>query len=94
MWDWDIDDWFEFNKRQKAMLEEWRNIGKTPEQLQKEKENEERKKQAAQNPPKAQVYNDPTGFIIYLIVMAVGVVFVDRWLIWIAATIIYFGKKR
>lgn len=89
MWDWDLDDWFEFNKRQKAWLDEVH--GKTPEQAQKEREEAERKKQ---NPPKAQVYNDPTGFIIYLIVMAVGVVFVDRWLIWIAATLIYFGRKR
>jgi hypothetical protein len=94
MWDWDLDDWKAFNERQQAWLKEINDSCKSPETLQREKEAEERKKLAAQNPPRAKVYNDPTGFIIYLLVMVVGVVFVDRWLIWIAATIIYFGSKK
>lgn len=90
MWDWDLDDWFEFNKQQKAEMDRIHNLGKTPEQIQKEKEELERRK----NPQPPQMYNDPTGLIIYILVMIVGVIFVDRWLIWIAATIIYFGSKR
>ena len=31
------------------------------------------------------------GFLLYLAVMIGGVIFKDRWLIWIAATVIYFN---
>ena len=34
------------------------------------------------------------GFLLYLFVMIGGVIFKDRWLIWIMATIIYFGWKK
>ena len=34
------------------------------------------------------------GFLLYLAVMIVGVIFKDRWLIWIVATLIYFGWKK
>jgi hypothetical protein len=33
------------------------------------------------------------GFLLYLAVMLGGIIFNDRWLIWIVATIIYFGWK-
>ena len=92
MWDWDFEDWQKFSAEQQKKLEEWRNIGKSKEQIQREKEELERRERMKHQPP--QVYEPPIGFIIYLIVMAVGAVFVDRWLIWIAATLIYFGRKR
>ena len=34
------------------------------------------------------------GFLLYLAVMLGGIIFNDRWLIWIAATLIYFGWKN
>lgn len=33
------------------------------------------------------------GLIWYIIIMIVGALFVDRWLIWIAATVIFFSWK-
>lgn len=34
------------------------------------------------------------GFLLYLAVMLGGIIFKDRWLIWIMATIVYFGWKN
>ena len=34
------------------------------------------------------------GFLLYLAVMLGGIIFKDRWLIWIMATIVYFGWKK
>lgn len=32
-----------------------------------------------------------TAFVLYIIAMVVGAIFVDRWLIWIMATVIFIG---
>lgn len=34
------------------------------------------------------------GWIFYIIVMAVGLIFKDRWIIWVAATILFFTWKK
>ena len=92
MWDWDIDDWFEFGRKQNEMLEEWKNIGKSKEQIQREKEAQEQRERAKHTPPPT--YHDPVWLILYIIVMVVGAIFTDRWLIWIAATVIYLNYLR
>lgn len=66
-------------------------------ELKKKEEEEARKKQGAQNaqPPKEEHYDHPstmensTATVLYIIVMIVGAIFIDRWLIWIMATFIY-----
>lgn len=35
-----------------------------------------------------------TATVFYIITMVVGTLFIDRWLIYIAATLIYFGFKN
>ena len=92
MWDWDINDWLEFGRKQNEMLEEWRNIGKSKEQIQREKEAQEQRERAKHTPPPT--YHDPAWLILYIIVMVVGAIFTDRWLIWIAATVIYLNYLR
>lgn len=34
------------------------------------------------------------GFLLYIAVMLGGIIFNDRWLIWIIATVIFFGWKK
>lgn len=34
------------------------------------------------------------GLLLYIVVMVLGTIFNDRWLIWISATIIYFNWKE
>ena len=89
MWDWDFDDWVKFSEEQKKKLEEWRMCGMTEEQKKEYLENKDKPKTT---PPEA-YRGDSSGLIIYIAVMVIGVIFVDRWLIWIAATLIYFGSK-
>lgn len=62
--------------------------------LQKEYKGETSEKTKEVKLQHPQVYEPPIGLIIYIAVMLIGTVFVDRWLIWIAATLIYFGRKR
>ena len=37
--------------------------------------------------------DDGLATVLYIVVMVVGVIFVDRWLIWIAATVAYLCHK-
>lgn len=37
---------------------------------------------------------DGTATFFYIITMIIGTLFIDRWLIYIAATLIYFGFKN
>ena len=89
-WDdpWELEDYMELGRKHREFMKEWRNVGKTEEEIKRE---EERKKNP--QPPKAPVYNDSTGLIIYILVMLVGTIFYDRVLIWVAATIIYCYYK-
>ena len=89
MWDWDFDDWVEFSKQQNERMEEWRMCGMTEEEKKRYLENKNKPKTT----PPEQFRGDSSGLIIYIAVMVLGVIFVDRWLIWIAATLIYFGSK-
>ena len=91
MWDWDLEDWFEFGRKQNEELERWRNLGKTEEQLRKERENRARMEQEKKAPP--QTYDNGFSTILYVLVMLAGTIFYDRVLIWIAATIIYCYYK-
>lgn len=91
--DWNLDDWFEFGRKQNEMLEEWRRLGtpdegKTTEQVQKERE--ARRQQELQQ---QQSYDSGFSTILYVLVMLVGTIFYDRVLIWVAATVIYFYYK-
>ena len=91
--DWNLDDWFEFGRKQNEKLEEWRRLGtpdegKTTEQVQREREERKRLEHQQQ-----MSYNSGLSTIVYILVMLVGTIFYDRVLIWIAATIIYCYYK-
>lgn len=89
MWDWDWEDYVESGKQQ----QEWWDSVKTKNMKEDDKKKYlENKDKPKVTPPTT--YNDPTGLIIYIAVMLIGTIFVDRWLIWVVATLIYFGRKR
>ena len=94
MWDWDFEDWVKFSEQRKKELQEWRDLGKTKEQLQKEKEDRERREYEKKHPTPPPTYHDPAWLILYILVMVGGCIFEDRWLIWIAATVIYVNYLR
>ena len=89
MWHWGFKEWQEFGKEQEKFMDEWRTSGMTEEQKKKYYESKNKPKTT----PPEQFRGDSSGLIIYIAVMLIGVIFVDRWLIWIAATLIYFGSK-
>ena len=71
-------------------------------QLKKKEEEEKLKKMAEQGivPEKNEPYYDSVNtlenseaLVLYIIVMAIGSIFVDRWWIWIGATIAYLCFK-
>ena len=92
MWDWGYEEWRQFAIKQQKEFEEWKNIGKSKEQIQREKEAQEQRERAKYTPPPT--YHDPAWLILYIIVMVVGAIFTDRWLIWIAATVVYLNYLR
>lgn len=91
--DWDLDDWFEFGRKQNEEFERVMRLGtpdegKTTEQVQREREERKRLEQQQQ-----QSYDSGFSTIVYILVMLVGTIFYDRVLIWIAATVIYCYYK-
>lgn len=85
-----MDSWndaVEFARRQK----EWEKEREERYKVQGEtiKDNEYLKKEEI--PKYDSIYTMETGsaVVLYIVVMVVGSIFVDRWLIWIAATFIF-----
>jgi hypothetical protein len=89
VWNWNFNDWVEFGKRQEQYMDAMHTSGKTEEQKKQYYENKNKPKTT----PPEHFRGDSSGLIIYIAVMLGAIIFVDRWLIWIAATIIYFGRK-
>ena len=85
-----MDSWsdaIEFARRQKEWekeREEWYKV-----QGEVSKDNEYLKKE--ESPKYDSIYTMETGsaVVLYIVVMVVGAIFNDRWLIWIVATFIF-----
>lgn len=95
MWDWGYEEWVEFHKRQdewwQKMKDECNTVNMTEQQKKEYYENKNKPKAPPTPPP---TYHDPAWLILYILVMVGGCIFEDRWLIWIAATVIYVNYLR
>ena len=95
------EEWEEEYRKHKAMTveelkEEADQICKKMEMKAIERENEKKRIQEA-NAKNSYIYGDhpstmenSTATVLYIIIMLVGIIFTDRWLLWIFASIVYF----
>lgn len=79
----------ELKEKQIQEAKEIRLYGKTKEQMRKEQQEEQMR-----NYDHPDTMEDGTALFLYIVVMIGGAIFVDAWLIWIAATIIYFNFRN
>ena len=63
----------------------------TIEQSLYKKTDEEEAEEAYDNHDPSSTMENGTATLMYIIVMIVGAIFIDKWLIWIMASIIYFS---
>ena len=63
--------------------------GKTIEQMKREQQEEQMR-----NSDHPDTMEDGTALLLYIVIMIGGAIFVDRWLIWIVATVIYFNFRN
>lgn len=75
----------EQQKRYEAFLQERKKEMERKEQIQ-----EENAKHSYIYGDHPNTMNNSTATVLYIIIMLVAIIFVDRWLIWIFASIVYF----